>query len=272
MSARTLLSKVQTATAFRASTPAVRFSVPYQAPRSIVRPTLSLVPHTKPWPRLYSTGDSDMEPDNQRVTREETTEGPNEWKLRAPYRVHEPDEKFPKRYDASCHCGQVQYQISREVPLDSKLCHCTTCQTQHAAPFQWAAIFHKTDINFTKGHHGLEWYDPSSKSADHHLPCKVRCSFCHSPIMDEGRNMILVFPSLIKMETEKDRANFKPRCHMFYGQRVVDIPDGLPKWSGINDESELIQDSPPDRVRDEERKRVAETEQHVKKGVQQAEG
>lgn len=56
-----------------------------------------------------------------------------------------------------------------------------------AAPFQWAAIFHKTDINFSHGHHNLEWYDPTDKSIEHKLPCKVRCSYCHSPIMDEGR-------------------------------------------------------------------------------------
>lgn len=29
---------------------------------------------------------------------------------------------------------------------------------------------------------------------------------------------------------------------MFYGQRVVDIPDGKPKWSGINDDSELMEE------------------------------
>ncbi len=80
-----------------------------------------------------------------------------------------------------------------------------------AAPFQWAAIFHKEDINFTNGHHDLEWYDPTEKSIDHKLPCKVRCSFCHSPIMDEGRNMILLFPSLIHLKTDQDKANFKPR-------------------------------------------------------------
>ena len=80
-----------------------------------------------------------------------------------------------------------------------------------AAPFQWAAIFHKEDINFKNGHHNLEWYDPSSKSTEHQLPCKVRCSFCHSPIMDEGRNMILLFPSLIKFKSQQDKENFAPR-------------------------------------------------------------
>ena len=61
----------------------------------------------------------------------EDTEGINEWKKRAPYKVHEPNEHFNVRYEASCHCGKVKYQLSREEPLDSKLCHCTTCQTQH---------------------------------------------------------------------------------------------------------------------------------------------
>jgi hypothetical protein len=167
--------------------------------------------------------------------------------------------------------------------LDSKLCHCTTCQVQHgtspfpkdcierlvliliAAPFQWAAIFHKEDINFTRGHHELEWYDPSTKSVEHKLPCKVRCSFCHSPIMDEGRNMILLFPSLVHLKTDEAKRKFKPRCHMFYGQRVMDIPDGLPKWSGLSGESELIEDSPKEDVQKLERKRKRELEEGKEK-------
>lgn len=63
--------------------------------------------------------------------RGEETEGISEWKKRPPYLVHDKNEDFPVKYDASCHCGKVKYQLSREEPLDSKLCHCTTCQTQH---------------------------------------------------------------------------------------------------------------------------------------------
>lgn len=59
------------------------------------------------------------------------TEGKDEWKKRPPYRIHEKNDKFDVKYEANCHCGRVKYQLSREEPLDSKLCHCTTCQTQH---------------------------------------------------------------------------------------------------------------------------------------------
>lgn len=60
-----------------------------------------------------------------------TEGGLNEWKHRAPYKVHDNDPNFHARYEASCHCGKVQYQLSREKPLDSKYCHCTTCQKLH---------------------------------------------------------------------------------------------------------------------------------------------
>lgn len=53
---------------------------------------------------------------------------------------------------------------------------------------------------------------------------------------------------------------------MFYGQRVMDIPDGLPKWSGLNDDSELIEDSPPDMVRERERDREERRAKKAKKG------
>lgn len=79
------------------------------------------------------------------------------------------------------------------------------------APFQWAAIFHKEDINFTHGHHDLGWYESSEKTTVHKLPCKVSCAYCRTPIMDEGRNMILLFPSLIDFKSPEERKNFDIR-------------------------------------------------------------
>ena len=73
--------------------------------------------------------------------------------------------------------------------------------------------------------------------------------------------MILLFPSLVHLKTKEAKEKFRPRCHMFYEQRVMDIPDGLPKWSGIDKESNLIEDSPPDMVKERERRRINNDEQ-----------
>jgi hypothetical protein len=55
------------------------------------------------------------------------------------------------------------------------------------------------------------------------------------------------------------------RCHMFYEQRVVDIPDGLPKWSGMSGKTDLIGDSPAEDVK--KRKREIEEEENGENAV-----
>lgn len=88
--------------------------------------------------------------------------------------------------------------------------------------------------------------------------------------------MILLFPTLINFKSPEDRKNFDIRqavpcplevtqelaanghsasCHMFYTRRILDINDGKPKWSGISNESELIEDTPE---QDKKRKREEE--------------
>jgi len=51
---------------------------------------------------------------------------------------------------------------------------------------------------------------------------------------------------------------------MFYRERVINVPDGLPKWSGMKDESELVEDSPEDAVKEYERKKLKEKEERQK--------
>lgn len=91
--------------------------------------------------------------------------------------------------------------------------------------------------------------------------------------MDEGRNMILLFPTLIEgINTKEGREAFKPQCHMFYPQRVVDIKDGLAKWAGLNDDSELCDEetgevilgSKPEKKKEKENKKKEGEEASVK--------
>ena len=82
--------------------------------------------------------------------KSESANGVAEWQKRAPYLIHEPNEEFESKYDAECHCGKVKYQLSREQPLDSKLCHCTTCQTQHGEFLNIFSTCMESEPNRTK--------------------------------------------------------------------------------------------------------------------------
>lgn len=60
------------------------------------------------------------------------------------------------------------------------------------------------------------------------------------------------------------------RCHMFYSKRLVDIPDGLPKWTGLDNKSDLIEDSPPEAI--QKRKREKEEEEKEEKEGEKEDG
>lgn len=142
------------------------------------------------------------------------------------------DTDFEIKYQARCHCGAVRYGVSAD-PVDAKICHCVMCQKLHGAPMQWAAIFHKHHVGFSTGLDHLKFYNGALNEAERILPCKVSCGLCGTPIADEGRNMWLAFPSLFDFGTPPNiPQTFRPTCHIFYGSRVLDMDDGLPKWAG----------------------------------------
>merc|ERR1712093_797825 len=79
----------------------------------------------------------------------------DQWKTREPYRVHEKVDNFPAKWEGSCHCGKVTYQLSRDKPLAAKYCHCTTCHRfypQRVAEFRgdgivkWKGIDNSSDM------------------------------------------------------------------------------------------------------------------------------
>jgi len=148
-------------------------------------------------------------------------------------------------YSGSCFCSTVKFHIYRERPLDAKYCHCRGCQVMHGAPFQWAAIFEKTDVYFYEGGDSLEFWNSREMSQEYIVPCKVYCGKCRAPIMDEGRNMILLFPTLVEFGSVEEREKFRPSCHIFYSRRSIDVPDGIPKWDEHKDESKLIPETLP---------------------------
>lgn len=155
--------------------------------------------------------------------------------------LHPDDAEFEAKYEASCHCGTVRYQVSSD-PVDSKICHCTMCQKLHGAPMQWATIFHKHHVRFRAGLDHLRFFNGGLNRAERILPCKVSCSLCGTLVADEGRNMWLGFPPLFDFGVPpRVPETFKPTCHIFYAARVLDMNDGLPKWAGHSGKSARIE-------------------------------
>jgi hypothetical protein len=158
---------------------------------------------------------------------------PRAWMNAPPYAND--DSTFRPRYRARCFCGSVAFEVSAE-PVDAKIGHCRVCQRLHGAPCQWAVIFHKHHVRFVKGVDRLHFFHSESGRAEHVLPCKLSCEACRAPIADEGRRMFLAFGPLFEFGSEGGARRvpeaFRARCHVFYGSRVMDVEDGLPKFEG----------------------------------------
>jgi hypothetical protein len=181
----------------------------------------------------------------------------------SPERGTDSEELFKTKYESSCWCGAVRFAFAGD-PFDAKHCHCRQCQWLHGAPFQWAVIFPKTSVRILENNsNALHCFSTTTKKASHHVPCKVSCDICRAPLFDEGKRTVLAYPSGFKFPPIKARLNaadandgeaveigeglydprhedihpsghyggvpleFQPSCHIFYGQRVMEVCDGM---------------------------------------------
>mmetsp|Transcript_49781 Transcript_49781/g.101643 ORF Transcript_49781/g.101643 Transcript_49781/m.101643 type:complete len:118 (-) Transcript_49781:108-461(-) len=79
----------------------------------------------------------------------------------------------------------------------------------------------------------LMFYNSETKEKERSLPCKLYCSKCNSPVADEGRNMFLAFGLSFHFSSNDNiPQEFRHTCHLFYGERLVDLADDKPKWIG----------------------------------------
>ncbi|KAG2133630.1 uncharacterized protein EDB93DRAFT_1242781 [Suillus bovinus] len=108
------------------------------------------------------------------------------------------------------------------------------CQQLHGAPFQWAVIFPKTSVRILENNSYTLHCFSTTKGASHHVPCKVSCEICRAPLFDEGKHTVLAYTIPF---------DFQPSCHIFYDQHIMEVCDGIPKWRGHKNDSELVQES-----------------------------
>lgn len=94
--------------------------------------TTSLLKMSAKEPHETTEGSSVPPPQDANAKKED-------WKNLVPYKVQQKDN-FKAVLDASCHCGRVRYQLSKNKPLDAKYCHCRTCQKLHGMSFCFLSI------------------------------------------------------------------------------------------------------------------------------------
>ena len=129
-------------------------------------------------------------------------------------------------YPGQCFCGLVQIEVTGE-PLASGYCHCSSCRSWSAAPVTAFTLWKPEAVQVTKG---VEHVATFSKTP---LAERQYCSRCGGHLMNylAAAKVVDVFPATIPT------LKFVPRVHVHYGETVLPMKDGLPKFNDLPSQS-----------------------------------
>ena len=120
---------------------------------------------------------------------------------------------------SGCFCGAVEVEIRGE-PTVQAYCHCSSCRGWLGAPIHAAALWPTADVNVVKGADRLGVFRKTEASHRHF------CTRCGCPVLVRHPAIGLTD---VPAGTVSDLA-FAPTLHVHYGEKVLAVRDGLPKF------------------------------------------
>lgn len=125
-------------------------------------------------------------------------------------------------HEGRCFCGTVKVVVEGP-PAMQGFCHCADCRAWSAAPVNGFALWPADKVKVTAGEDSLSSYSKDGRTV------RRSCTACGGAVMSEhpGMGMIDVYASIL------DGFKFAPQAHVFYGERMIDLSDALPKFRDL---------------------------------------
>jgi hypothetical protein len=122
-------------------------------------------------------------------------------------------------YKSGCACGAVELEISGE-PAAQAYCHCDSCRSWLGAPIHAASLWPTPNVKIVKGADQLGLFKRTE--ASHRQFCKS----CGAPVLVGHPAMGLTDVPAGSIAGFK----YQPALHVNYGEKVMSVRDGLPKF------------------------------------------
>ncbi len=125
-------------------------------------------------------------------------------------------------YHGRCACGAVEIKVTGD-PAFEGYCHCGDCRDWLGAPLHAATLWAGDQFTVVHGTEDLLTYQRSEKSL------RKSCCKCGGALFVEhpGMGMVDVLASRL------EGFDFNPVMHVFYGERMIDLNDELPKFTNL---------------------------------------
>jgi len=129
------------------------------------------------------------------------------------------------QYEGQCFCGEVEISVTGNAAAMG-FCHCESCRHWSAGPINAFSLWPPENVKVVKGAELLETF--AKTDASHRKWCKN----CGGHVMTEHPEMGMVDVYAAILPDLK----FEPEVHVFYGEKVVSVKDGLPKMADVPEE------------------------------------
>lgn len=118
-----------------------------------------------------------------------------------------------------CMCGAVQLELSGE-PAVMAFCHCDSCRGWLGAPIHAASLWPAASVHVVQGADKLGVFKRTEASH------RQFCTSCGTPVLIQHPAIGMVDVPAGRIE---DLA-YQPGLHVHYGEKVLGVKDGLPKF------------------------------------------
>ena len=128
-------------------------------------------------------------------------------------------------YTGSCFCGRVQIEVNGS-PEAMGYCHCESCRHWSAGPINAFTLWRPEAVTIKQGSDAILTFAKTDNS--HRKSCKE----CGGHLMTDHPSLGLtdVYAAILP------ELEFEPALHVFYGEKVVSVKDGLPKQKDMPEE------------------------------------
>ncbi len=127
-------------------------------------------------------------------------------------------------YSCQCPCGTTSFEVPGE-PITRFYCPCTICQKQYDAPFIDVTLFKLDDVVLPENHAISFARYKRFLAVD-----RGRCPACSKPVLSKLGEREKGFAFVATRNYVNPEALPAANMHIFYGTRVTDVIDDLPKY------------------------------------------
>lgn len=125
-------------------------------------------------------------------------------------------------HKGACFCGAIEIEVTG-TPAAMGYCHCEDCRSWSAGPVNAFSLWAPDAVKITKGDDKIVTYNKTERSD------RKFCGECGGHVMSAHPGMGLTDVYAAKIPT----LDFQPGVHVFYGEKVLSIKDGLPKFKNV---------------------------------------